>query len=93
MPHGHEAVPEHYHLEDWEMEEGAWDSEFRLDPEDRMNYGGTDWARAQQPSDDEIDRILQAEQAEVQAELLAEAERIDRERAAQQARRARPHLL
>lgn len=80
--------PELYNLEDWEMEAG-WDSELRLDPEDRMNYGGTEWARAQQPSDEEIDRILQAEQAE----LLAEAERIDRERAAQQAHMARPRIL
>lgn len=56
------------------------------DDETRSDYGGDEWATARYPTDEEIQEVLEAE-------LRAEAARIDREREAQQAHRARPHLL
>ena len=79
--------PEH-HAMDWEEE--SWDDwtshnppyDHMTDPEERPGYGGYEWAQQQEPTQEELEMILEQEN-----------KRLEAQQAEQQARRAQPRIL
>ena len=73
-----------------DVEEDTWDDwanyhppyDHMTDPEEMLGYGGYEWAVSQEPTQEDLERILEQER-----------ERLEAQQAEQQARRAQPRIL